>query len=46
MQGVFVGIVSDIVLTPIILALQTLGLIAGIPVMICYEIDERKKIHR
>lgn len=46
LEGGAVGLVSDIVLTPVILAFMTLGIIIGIPVTIYRERQERSKIHR
>ena len=45
LQGVFVGIVCDIVATPILLALSVIGIIAGTPIMFYIEWSERQKIH-
>ena len=46
MEGACVGLVSDIVVTPILLFLESVGVLVLIPIMIVMERDERNRIHR
>ena len=46
LKGLMVGILSDILFTPIIMLIETVGVFAGIPFMIWQEREERDKIHR
>ena len=46
MEGACVGLLSDIVITPILLFIESVGVLVLIPVMIVMERDERNKIHR
>ena len=46
MEGACVGLISDIVITPLILFVESIGIVVCVPIMIYLEKDERNKIHR
>ena len=45
MEGAFVGLMSNLVITPLILLVESVGIIVCIPTMIYLELEERNKIH-
>ena len=46
LQGFCIGLISDIVLTPLILIIEAIGILVGVPYMIYRELEQRNKIHR